>query len=122
MESAQQLAEESRTMSAYASNSTAEEKITWAHCPVCHKTGEEGGICSNCVDMGMIFNVPIKDYKPFNLENYNNLDTEVQDKSKRVEDIEAPNSENHEDLDDKELEVEEPQELGGSANQWNQVQ
>jgi len=45
------------------SNAAQEEKTSWAYCPVCHGIGEEGRECSNCIDMGMIYNVPIEDYE-----------------------------------------------------------
>ncbi len=98
--------------STHASIAAEEEKINWAYCPVCHGIGEEGRKCSNCEDMGMIYNVPIKDYKPPNLENHKDLNAEAQDKLNEVEDVELPNSENHKDLDDKQFEeVKESQEL-----------
>jgi len=34
-----------------------EENVPLAICPNCHGIGEEGGVCTNCKDMGMIYNI-----------------------------------------------------------------
>jgi len=50
-----------------------EEKGTWAICPNCHGIGEEGGVCTNCEDMGMIYNIPMED-EGYNLQNHDDMD------------------------------------------------
>jgi len=57
------------------------------------------------------------------LENHKDLDTKAQDNSGEANDYEPQNLENCKDLDNEEEleEVKESQELGGSANDWNQA-
>jgi len=65
------------TTSACILSTMQEEKVTWVLCPVCHGSGEEGGTCSNCEDMSMIYNIPLEDYELPISENHKELDIEV---------------------------------------------
>jgi len=89
-----------------------EEKVTWAIWPNCHGIGEEGCVCTNCEDMGMIYSIPLED-KGTNLQNHDNIDQELCCSSDKT-----PNSENN---DDEEEEHGESQELGGTVHDWSQV-
>jgi len=80
-----------------------EEKVMWALCPNCHRIGEEGGVCTNCKDMGMIYNIPMED-KGYNLQNHNNIDQELHGSSDETPSLEGKNKES--------------QESGGMAHDW----
>jgi len=89
-----------------------EEKVIWAMCPNCQDIGEEGRVCTNCEDMGMVYNVPMED-KGYNLQNHNDIDTGLEEHNDSEE---TPSSESNNSA-----EQAESQELGGTANDWIQV-
>jgi len=93
------------------STSEEEEKVTWAICPNCHRNSKEGGVCTNCEDMGMIYNIPLED-KGTNLQNHDDIDQELHGCSDKT-----PKSGN----DNEEEEHDKSQELGGTVHDWSQV-
>jgi len=97
-----------------------EEKVTWA-IPNCKGIGEESGVLTNCKDMEMIYNIPLE-YECTSLQNHSNIDLKLETHGKldetKDENLETPNSEKHDDIEE---ELSESQELGGTAHDWSQV-